>query len=140
MKKIYYLAYGSNLNIEQMKYRCPRAVKVGSTILKGWELEFKTYLTIKPNPNKEVPLGIWKVTAADERNLDIYEGYPRFYRKEYIEIEIDGKKALALIYIMNDVREIQPPSAIYWHTCIQGYNDFRFDNKYLSEALKNSLS
>ena len=36
--------------------------------------------------------------------------------------------------------EIKPPSAIYWHTCIQGYNDFRFDNKYLSEALKNSLS
>ena len=66
--EIYYLAYGSNLNVAQMAYRCPQAVKVGSTILKGWELEFKTYLTIKPNPKKEVPLGVWKVNKRDERS------------------------------------------------------------------------
>ena len=136
--EIYYLAYGSNLNVAQMAYRCPQAVKVGSTILKGWELEFKTYLTIKPNPKKEVPLGVWKVNKRDERSLDIYEGYPTFYRKEFIEIELDGKKVQALVYIMNNVRGVQPPSSIYWNTCIQGYKDFGFNSKYLVEALGNS--
>ena len=45
MKK-YYLAYGSNLNLEQMKYRCPNAKKVDAYLLKDWNLEFRYYLTI----------------------------------------------------------------------------------------------
>ena len=46
MKK-YYLAYGSNLNLEQMKYRCPNAKKAGAYLLKDWALEFRYYLTIR---------------------------------------------------------------------------------------------
>ena len=43
----YYLAYGSNLNKEQMQKRCPGAVPVGTMTLKGFELKFKGPLTIE---------------------------------------------------------------------------------------------
>ena len=51
MKK-YYLAYGSNLNIRQMKFRCPTAKIVGTAIIKDYELLYKgsktgSYLTIE---------------------------------------------------------------------------------------------
>lgn len=51
MKK-YYLAYGSNLNVQQMKYRCPDAKSVGTAWIHGYQLMFKgsktgSYLTIE---------------------------------------------------------------------------------------------
>ena len=36
-----YVAYGSNLNKEQMRYRCPTAKFVGTGIIEGYELQFK---------------------------------------------------------------------------------------------------
>ncbi len=138
MKKTYYLAYGSNLNERQMRYRCPGAVKVGTLMLDDYQLEFRQFLTIVPHKGSQVPIGVWLVNELDEKRLDIYEGYPRFYRKEYIEIEIEDRKEQALVYIMNDVRSVAPPSNQYMFTCIEGYNNFNFDISYLKEALDRS--
>ena len=51
-EKRYYIAYGSNLNVGQMRMRCPHATILGTANLKGWELLFKgsktgSYLTIE---------------------------------------------------------------------------------------------
>ena len=138
MKKTYYLAYGSNLNERQMRYRCPNAKKVGTLMLDDYQLEFRQFLTIVPHKGGQVPIGVWLVDKTDEYYLDRYEGYPTFYRKEYIEIEVEDKKEQALVYIMNDVRKVAPPSNQYMLTCIEGYNNFKFDIKYLKEALERS--
>ena len=37
----YYIAYGSNLNIKQMGYRCPTAKKLYTAELEGYRLEFR---------------------------------------------------------------------------------------------------
>ena len=140
MSKTYYLAYGSNLNLRQMRYRCPQAKPVGSVILDGYELQFRTFLTIIEKPDGKVPIGIWEINPEDERRLDRYEGYPTFYRKEYLEITIDGKKEKALIYIMNDVRDVAPPDGVYMNTCIEGYKDFEFDISFLTDAFVKSMS
>ena len=39
--KTYYLAYGSNLNIKHMKYRCKSAIRIDSAVLNGYRLVFK---------------------------------------------------------------------------------------------------
>ena len=135
--KRYYLAYGSNLNLSQMRRRCPNAKKVGSFLLKGYELEFRYYLTIKESPNGEVPLGIFEIDETDERSLDRYEGYPTHYRKEYLEVELNGKPIKALVYVMNEeIRGIMVPDMFYVNTCLQGYRDFGFDSGYLFKAYK----
>lgn len=82
MKK-YYLAYGSNLNIRQMKFRCPTAKIVGTAIIKDYELLYKgsktgSYLTIEKKKGSVVPVAVWEVTKSDERSLDTYEGATRF--------------------------------------------------------------
>ena len=51
MEKRYYIAYGSNLNIHQMRMRCPAARRIGTSELKDYELLFKgsktgSYLTV----------------------------------------------------------------------------------------------
>lgn len=86
-EKRYYIAYGSNLNVRQMRMRCPHATILGTANLKGWELLFKgsktgSYLTIEECEDGTVPVVIWEVTATDEAALDRYEGFPTFTTKE----------------------------------------------------------
>ena len=95
MKKRYYIAYGSNLNIRQMRMRCPQARVVGTAVIKDYELLFKgsltgAYLTIEPKKGSSVPAAVWEVTETDEAALDRYEGFPTFYYKKEMELDIRG--------------------------------------------------
>lgn len=144
MKK-YYLAYGSNLNLTQMLRRCPTAKVVGKTTLQDYRLVFKGkgntgFLTIEEVPGSTVPVGVFEITEFDEANLDGYEGYPTFYDKKYIEIEINNQKLQALTYVMNPNFHYALPSMDYLHTCSMGYIDFNFNRDILFRALENSIN
>ncbi len=78
------IAYGSNLNLDQMAHRCPTAKVYGKGMLEGYRLLFKgttenAYLTIEPHNGGKVPVLIWELQPEDEKALDFYEGYPNFY-------------------------------------------------------------
>ena len=136
----YYIAYGSNLNVEQMVYRCPDAKIIGTSVMEGWQLLFKgsktgSYLTIERKVGSKVPVAIWEVSARDEKNLDRYEGYPSFYYKRHMVLNRKGKLLDAFVYIMHENRKIGIPSDHYIDTCLEGYEDFGFDRKYIDEAI-----
>lgn len=136
---MYYLAYGSNLNSKEMKYRCPFSKVVGTMYLYNYKLSFKGeengFLTIEPKEGSIVPIGIFKVNKLFIKNLDSYENYPYLYNKKEIEFELYGKKVKGLIYIMNDDFDYAMPNDYYFKRCEVGYNDFNFDKSYLNEAL-----
>ena len=65
MKKLY-IAYGSNMDEEQMAFRCPTATLVGTAIVEGYELIFKgsrtgSYATIEPKEGSIVPVLVWEI-------------------------------------------------------------------------------
>ena len=149
MEKRYYIAYGSNLNIEQMRFRCPDARVIGTANLDGWELLFKgsktgSYLTVEPKTGSTVPVAVWEVSEADEQNLDRYEGFPAFYYKKEMNLTIKGiktgrlRKRRVFVYIMHEDRPIGKPSHYYLATCIDGYKSFGFDLNVLAEAYEKS--
>lgn len=78
----FYLAYGSNLNLEQMAKRCPTAKLVGVGLLEDYRLIFRYYLTIEKQKGSVVPFALWEIDEESEQMLDYYEGFPHFYRKE----------------------------------------------------------
>ena len=146
----YYIAYGSNLNVNQMKRRCPTAKVVGTGFIEDYELLFKGsktggYLTIEKAEGKSLPVAIWKVTELDEQALDRYEGYPTFYYKADVEIDIKGIKTgkeyrkKAFVYIMHEDRDVGMPSKYYVMTCLEGYKTFGFSPKYLEDAILKSM-
>ena len=144
MSKRYYLAYGSNLNINQMRMRCPDSKVVSKGFINDYELLFKgsmtgAYLTIEEKKGGKVPVGIWEVSVIDELSLDRYEGYPHYYYKREFEIELDGKKEVAFVYIMHEDRPLGIPSNFYVETCKEGYEAFSFDKRYLTNAIKRSI-
>lgn len=147
-KKKYYIAYGSNLNIRQMRYRCPGAKPIGISAIPDYELLYKgsktgAYLTIEPKNGGLVPAAVWEVTADDEKRLDTYEGYPNFYYKKEVRLPIrlangKTKKLDAFVYIMHEERKLGIPSLAYIRTCEEGYRNFGFDVKYLDRAYMRS--
>ena len=149
MSKRYYIAYGSNMNIPQMRMRCPGARIIGTSVIKDYQLLFKgsktgSYLTIEPMEGAEVPVVIWEVTETDEKALDRYEGYPNFYYKKEMNLDIKGirtekvRRRDAFIYIMHEERELGIPSLYYVNTCLDGYRAFGFNEKYLFDAIRIS--
>jgi hypothetical protein len=149
MQKKYYIAYGSNLNMKQMKMRCPGAEVMGTAALKDWELLFKgsktgSYLTIEPMAGSTVPVVVWKITPEDEKALDRYEGYPNFYYKKKFKVLCKSietgvsKYVNAFAYIMHEDSAIGMPTRVYISTCLDGYKSFQFDKSTLIEAYKKS--
>ena len=41
MEKPLYFAYGSNINLNQMRYRCPDASVYGQAVLDNYDLRFR---------------------------------------------------------------------------------------------------
>ena len=138
-KEKLYIAYGSNINLEQMAHRCPTAEKVGTAMLSGYELQFKGVATIAKNKETQTPVLAWRLKPQDEKSLDIYEGYPNFYRKETIELEIDGENQEAMVYIMNGDGPLQIPSDGYYTSILRGYEANDMDTEYLNTALEQAI-
>ena len=73
-EKRYYIAYGSNLNVEQMMRRCPGAKPIGTAMLEHNILYFRGsgsgyYLTIEPKIGSKVPVAVWEVTQSGKLPL-----------------------------------------------------------------------
>lgn len=137
MKKLY-LAYGSNINLEQMAFRCPDSKVITTGMLFDYELQFKRVATIEPKEGSEVPVLIWELGGQDELSLDRYEGFPNLYRKEDVEVEINGETQKCMAYVMNK-GEILPPNKQYFECILQGYMENGLDTNYLVKALEQSL-
>ena len=135
--------------MEQMEDRCPGAKPVGTSVLKNCRLLFKgsltgSYLTVEPEEGCSVPVGIWEVTPAHERSLDMYEVHPTLYYKKDLKLPVrdirtgEVRELDAFVYIMREDRRIGVPARYYVDTCLEGYRDFGFDEAVLREAVEYS--
>ncbi len=142
MKKLY-IAYGSNLNLGQMSIRCPTAKVVGSSVIQDHSLVFRgsrtgSYATIEPNQGSQVPVLLWEVSPQDERNLDVYEGYPQFYQKETMALPLGNTQVDAMVYVMPDHHQLGMPSQRYINIIEEGYKTAGFDPDILYQAIEDT--
>ena len=127
-----YIAYGSNMNVEQMGWRCPDAEVIGTGELIGWKLTFRGngrcgVANIEPEAGSSVPVVLWNISPRDERNLDVYEGFPHLYIKEYVDVPYKGRKVKGMAYIMTGGHRISGPNGSYLSTIAEGYDHFGID-------------
>lgn len=140
----YYVAYGSNLNKSQMKYRCPHSTPVCAGELHDYELLFRgsktgAYATVEPKKGSVVPVGLWLIDKADERMLDHYEGYPNFYYKKDVVVHTSDGPRSAMVYVMHEDRPIGQPSEHYMDVCIDGYDDFGLNKLDFIDAVISNI-
>lgn len=131
MKTIPYFSYGSNLNLRQMKHRCPGAEPVVAATLRDHRLVFRSpnggrgVATVEPDESSSVPGGVYLITREDLRGLDVYEGWPRLYRREVFVVDADdGRSVRALAYVMNEPARDAEPGFDYLSGIAEGYEDW----------------
>ena len=149
--EVYCIAYGSNLDEERMKKRCPGAEVFGTSVIHGYRLLFKqslsgAYATIEQDANCSVPVVIYRMTPDDEARLDRFEGYPRYYYKREFLLPVWGlngrKKKLrrnCIAYILHEDRMLGEPSEEYFDLLDGGYERWEFDRECLFKALEDSI-
>ena len=135
-----YIAYGSNLSEEQMAVRCPDAKIVGKGLLRGWKLKFSFHATIERSEGSVVPVLVWEISRADEKRLDRYEGYPYYYIKSKLKMEMtvgeNEQEITGMVYIMAGEHDAEKPSRSYYELLAEGYERFGFDAGILHRALE----
>ena len=132
--RMLYFAYGSNLNIEQMKMRCPLAKPLKGIMIPNWRLVFRGYADIEPYKDAILLGGLWEITQECEKVLDKYEGVKGgLYRKCYFPYE----DRQVLYYRMND-NEIYYPPSWYVEVIAEGYRDFNLELADLSAAVDHA--
>lgn len=144
MKKRWYIAYGSNLNLRQMAMRCPTARLAGTGLVENYELQFKgmphgAFATIAPQKGAAVPVGVWEITARDEKALDVYEGFPHHYFKKNLTVTMEGQEVTAMAYIMNLQMNFGIPTQRYYNTVLEGYEQNGLDVSVLNRAVDASI-
>ena len=138
-----YFAYGSNINLEQMDYRCPDATVVGLVVLENYELLFRRggFATIAPKEGGRVHGLLWSITPECERSLDLYEGYPRFYGKQTVTVRDGlGREVPVMAYIMDErFREPMLPTEPYYNGILEGYRQNRLPVRALKAAWQHCV-
>lgn len=138
-----YFAYGSNMNLDQMAYRCPEAEVVGPVQLKDYKLAFRGagFATILPCAGCSVEGVLWRVTETDEQQLDCYEGYPRHYDKHRVTVlGRDYAQYTAMVYEMCPPMWDRPalPSQGYFNGILQGCRQNGLSARPVWQALRET--
>ena len=130
-----YFAYGSNLNLFQMKRRCKDSIFLKKYELKGYRLNFRSKYRaadIEKSKNSIVVGALFEISKSDEKKLDVYEDYPILYKKLYFTYY----NKTVMTYIMVHKTEFRYPTERYLNIVKRGYKDCKLDTKYLKIALQ----
>ncbi|KAG4437957.1 hypothetical protein IFR05_006538 [Cadophora sp. M221] len=125
-----YFGYSSNLSPMTMKQRCPGSLYVGLAILKDykWIINSTSYASIIPSPGDVVYGSLYFLSGKDEQSLDLSEGVPWLYEKQYLDLHrvTDGRehensvKSLAYVDIQRlDEGTIEPDYVVWVQKAIQ---------------------
>lgn len=143
-----YFAYGSNMDLNQMAFRCPDAEVLETVRLEGYRLAFRSnggnrgVATILPDPDSHVDGVLWEISPEDERNLNFYEGFPRLYGKRTLTVVNRlGKEVEAMAYVMNAPYKNRPavPSASYLRGILRGCQQNGIDTRPVLAASLDAL-
>ena len=129
-----YFAYGSNLNLFQMKRRCKDSIFLKKYQLNGYKLNFRSKYRaadIEKNKNSSVPGALFEISKSDEKKLDVYEDYPILYKKLYFPY--NNKKVMT--YTLVNKTEFRYPTERYLNVVKQGYKDCNLNMNILNKAL-----
>ena len=134
-----YLAYGSNLDIPSMQYRCPTAKVLGTSELPKNRLIFSGVATVEHDEFSTVPVLLWEIQPEDEKALDRYENFPHLYKKGFEKVLLNGEKVDAMYYFMPHGYRLSEPFHGYYEILKEAYEKLGFDLAILEKARADSM-
>jgi gamma-glutamylcyclotransferase (GGCT)/AIG2-like uncharacterized protein YtfP len=143
LSSVYYFAYGSNMNKDQMSKRCPDAKFICTLKLPDYKftLDCAGVATIIETKKHYVQGILWLITEDDMDNLDRYEGISSgCYKKEYIHIPEMHKEVVhsefMLVYVSLRSIVLENKRPDYMDEILKAAKDWDFDQEYIVELEK----
>ena len=134
-----YFAYGMNTNLDSMSHRCPTAKCLGPAWIDDHEFVFRTHADIAESAGSICYGVLWDITKADLKALDRLEGYPYYYNRFRVRVNLGDHFVYAITYQMNDQSYIQQPSTGYLEMVTEGYQQNGVPTTQIDTAL-NTVS
>lgn len=128
-EKIWYFAYGSNLNVPQLLTRIGEWEASKRAILKDYKLTFDVFSSgwnggvadIVSSLGEQVYGVIYSIDSNQLKRLDTYEGVPTFYKQITVKVEKEGGELIdAITYIVVNKGGFIAPTKKYLETIING--------------------
>lgn len=131
-----YFAYGMNTNTNNMAWRCPGAVCLGPAWLPDYRLVFRHFADIEPAFDQRCDGVLWEISEDNLSALDALEGYPYHYTRFSVLAYTETEQHRALVYQMVDQNSESQPSAHYFNTVLEGYEQNGVDTDQLLSTLE----
>jgi hypothetical protein len=141
MKRVLYFAYGSNLDAEQMKQRCPSARMRFTAELPDHRLGF-TYFSkrwrggaadLLPEEGSSIWGVVWELARAE---LPLLDGFEAGYHRIGLTVRCgDGELQDVLSYTVRGEKGSFPPTAAYRDKMLRWGAHWAFPDDYL-DALR----
>jgi gamma-glutamylcyclotransferase (GGCT)/AIG2-like uncharacterized protein YtfP len=135
-----YFAYGMNTNLDQMAGRCPGAVSLGPAWLDNYEFVFRTHADIAKSPGSICYGVLWDISPKHLQALDALEGYPYYYTRFRVRVNLGDHSVYALTYQMNDQTYIQEPGDGYLEMVTEGYQQNGVPTAQIDRAINMTCS
>jgi gamma-glutamylcyclotransferase (GGCT)/AIG2-like uncharacterized protein YtfP len=136
----YYFAYGSNQDPKRAARRMPGAIALGVATLHNYRLAERLYADVDFGEGASVQGVLYLINSAQLFNLDICEGYPLVYKRQWLEVEFRGEKLLAITYEMTAVtkaqREGKPYPEKYRKICHAGARHYKIKSQFTKKRSK----
>jgi len=151
-----YFAFGSNLDPDQMRVRCPAHRVIGVAVLRDHKLVFPIFSTgwgggvasLQLSHGNDVWGVLYDLGDEDLRALDRYEGFRgpgdphNLYEREPVWVELvrpeDGsvpRRVKAAAYLAHTANP-SPPSRRYLDAVIKGARAHRLPDDYIAVLMK----
>jgi gamma-glutamylcyclotransferase (GGCT)/AIG2-like uncharacterized protein YtfP len=144
MNPLAYFAYGSNLDLAQMRRRCPTAVRLGRAMLPNHRLSFAGHSAawgggvanvVRANRAK-VEGVLYLLTERDVRQLDRCEGVPAIYDRVVKTVVDHSRRRRVHVYRLDpELAEETLPSMPYFELICAAYLRHGFDRAPLADAI-----
>ena len=145
MKTAVYFAFGSNLDLAQMRRRCPSAVPQARATLHGYRIAFAGHsttwgggvATVVHDHDAKVEGMIYLLSVQDLAALDRFEGAPFVYeRRMKTVVDEQGRRRRVQVYrIADELAEEALPGPRYFDTIVRAYQRLGFDRAPLADAV-----
>ena len=131
-----YFAYGSNMDVEAMRMRCPRSKPLGPARLARHRFFIMQggYASVTRDPRRDVHGVLWDLALADVRPLDAYEDVQGgLYRKVMQPVlRGQGASARALVYVGGSSTPAAPLPG-YMESVLAAARQWNFPETYLRD-------
>ena len=141
---VWYFAYASNMNRTQVEQRAGAAAEEKVARLDNYELNFDKVTrggtgsaNIVPAEGQTVWGVLYRLSEAQLRTLDRFEGVPEHYRRSEVNvIDAEGNKVGAQVYLARKIRKGLKPDRHYLARILQGAEEHGLPADYVAQLRK----